>query len=152
MEIKTTLKLKEVYDYEKLQHLLKAHYTRGDVVEKYPTEMEQKLLKFIHKKIKSVYPEIFDGILIKDKLPVSIYGHIYYQVIEENNRNAWCWDSWDIDINSLIWGDEELLKRHIKETLSRVLEEVEEKIKEGRYSFEVEERLQALEKLRKVLK
>ena len=136
----------DVFSYEKLQYLLKAHYA-GAVFEAYPKKEEERLINFIHNKVKERLPKIFDTFIVIDKLPVSIYGHIYYQIIVENNRYAWKWLQWDIQINSLIWLIPHRLEKHLAESLLVVLKKAKEHLKENGYDSERKRRLKAINKL-----
>ena len=94
MQINVNIELND--ETTNITKMLKLKMLNGIDGKTLTTEQNNTIDKHINTYFSKIIEPIktFDGVVFQeDKKIIEIFGSVYIQVIEDNNENAWCWDS-----------------------------------------------------------
>jgi len=130
-------KLKDVWDIQRATYILKMCGLSSDGIkglsQEEKTEFKKQITLYLWKKIKEQFPQIesfckdrtggFNKIKDKNyKTPIiCIHGSFYMQLISENNKNAWCWESVDLTPYRFEFNEEGYFKKLVIDAINKAL-------------------------------
>lgn len=130
IEIKN-IDLKDEWDYQRAKLLLEYQGLSGQGLTNEQRDiLEKEVSLFIWKEIKKQFPQIekfctekagqFNLIEKRNfETPIiCIHGHFYMQLIAENNKDAWCWESVDLQPYRFYFNEHGYFKECVKKAIN----------------------------------
>ena len=125
------LSLKDEWDYQKAYYLLNMQGIDGKTLTyEQAKELEKKVTLFLWENVKKQFPQIekfltnkrggFNKISKDDyNTPIiNIHGHFYMQLISQNNKYNWVWESIDLEPYRFFFNEEGYFKGLVRKAIN----------------------------------